>query len=268
MAMRHAWLGGRDSGSGFEVASASLSGHRFEKHSHDEFVISANLCGREDIWLDGRAFSAGSGDITAYNPGQIQGGGAADGQPWRFVSLYVPEAALAESLGLQRVAFDRPLLRQPTLAAELAVAVAQALSADAFVSERGEEHLTLLLGSLSQAVGTHLPPATALGRRPVEQLQALLAANLAESLSLDAMAAQVQVSKFHLLRAFKQHTGLSPRQWAMQLRTRRALALLRGGQSVGEVAHALGFADQSHLTRYFSRAYGVSPGRYQRSLRG
>ncbi|MDF3932997.1 AraC family transcriptional regulator [Pseudomonas citronellolis] len=263
MALRHGWLG-----DGVEVASAALSGHRFDKHSHDEFVISANLRGAEQVWLDGRTFAAGAGDITLYNPGQIQGGGAADGEPWRFVSLYLPEAALAESLGLARVAFERPLLQQPALAGELAAAVELALSGDVFLRERGEERLTLLLAELARHAGTRPPAATALGRRPVDRLQELLAANLAEPLGLDAMAAQVQVSKFHLLRAFKQHTGLSPRQWAMQLRTRRALALLRAGRPVGEVAHALGFADQSHLTRYFSNAYGISPGRYQRALRG
>ncbi|MBF3263491.1 helix-turn-helix domain-containing protein, partial [Pseudomonas aeruginosa] len=48
----------------------------------------------------------------------------------------------------------------------------------------------------------------------------------------------------------------------------RALGLLRRGLAVGEVAHALGFADQSHLTRYFTSAYGISPGRYQRAVRG
>ena len=262
MALRHAWLGG------FEVASAELSGHCFEKHSHDEFVISANLLGAESVWLDGHSFDAGAGDITVYNPGQIQGGGAADGQPWRFVSLYLPETLLAESLGLQRLAFDRPLLHHPHLASELASAVEQVLGADSFIGERGEERLTLVLGELAQAVGTHLPRDRALGRRPVERLQELLAAHLAEPLGLDEMAAQLQVSKFHLLRAFKQHTGMSPRQWAMQLRTRRALALLREGHSAGHTAHALGFADQSHLTRHFRAAYGVSPGRYQRVLRG
>ncbi|CDF81814.1 hypothetical protein PKB_0436 [Pseudomonas knackmussii B13] len=261
MALRHAWLGD------FEVASAELSGHRFDKHSHDEFVISANLRGAEQVWLDGRTFAAGPGDITVYNPGQIQGGGAADGEPWRFVSLYLPESTLAECLGLQRVAFDRPVLHHPHLAAELSCAVEQVLAPDSFVGERGEERLTLVLGELAQDVGTHLPRVSALGRRPVERLQELLAEHLCEPLGLDEMAAQLQVSKFHLLRAFKQHTGMSPRQWAMQLRTRRALALLRDGHSVGHAAHALGFADQSHLTRHFHAAYGVSPGRYQRVLR-
>jgi len=81
------------------------------------------------------------------------------------------------------------------------------------------------------------------------------------------MAAEVGLSRFHLLRSFQKHTGLSPRQWAMQLRTRRAQGLLRQGLPAGEVAHRLGFADQSHLNRHFRAAYGISPGRYQACVR-
>ncbi|WP_139292320.1 helix-turn-helix domain-containing protein, partial [Pseudomonas aeruginosa] len=116
--------------------------------------------------------------------------------------------------------------------------------------------------------GTRLPQRADPGRPAVARLQALLAERLAEPPDLDEMAEQVGLSKYHLLRAFKKATGLSPRQWSMQLRTRRALGLLRRGLAVGEVAHALGFADQSHLTRYFTSAYGISPGRYQRAVRG
>ncbi|EQL44536.1 transcriptional regulator [Pseudomonas aeruginosa VRFPA03] len=227
-------------GASLEVASASLAGHRFEKHSHDEFVISANLCGLEDVWLDGRTFQADSGDLTLYNPGQIQGGGVRDGQPWRFASLYLPAAELASSLDLSSVEFDRPLLRSPALGRELAASIEALLASDRFARERGEERLLEFLG----------------------------AERLAEPPDLDGMAEQVGLSKYHLLRAFKKATGLSPRQWSMQLRTRRALGLLRRGLAVGEVAHALGFADQSHLTRYFTSAYGISPGRYQRAVRG
>ncbi|KAF1055952.1 MAG: Multiple antibiotic resistance protein MarA [Pseudomonas delhiensis] len=265
MALQHARLGDLAGG---EVARASLEGHRFEKHSHDEFVISANLQGAEDIWLDGRSFNAGPGDLTLYNPGQIQGGGAAQGQPWCFVSLYLPETTLAAVLGVSAVACDRPLLHAPALAQALALSVERCLSTDALVRERGEECLTLTLGNLLRETGGPPLHSAALGRRPVARLQEWLAANLAESLSLERMAEEVAVSRFHLLRAFKQETGLSPRQWAMQLRTRRALGLLRAGWAVGEIAHALGFADQSHFTRHFRNAYGLSPGRYPRAIRG
>ncbi|MGL4317804.1 MAG: helix-turn-helix domain-containing protein, partial [Pseudomonas sp.] len=243
---------------GLEVCSTQANGQQFDKHSHDEFVIGANLLGEERIWLDGRTFSAAAGAITTYNPGEIQGGGAPEGQPWRYVSLYVPAPVLAASLGLEQLQFTTPLQQQPGLAMALAQAVEQCLSDDVLLRERGEEGVTLLLGEIARCAVVRLPGSADIGRGPVARLQELLAASLEQSLSLEQMAASVGLSKFHLLRAFKQRTGLSPRQWAMQLRTRRAQGLLRTGMAAGEVAHALGFADQSHLNRHFRAAYGLT----------
>lgn len=250
---------------GFEVASATLGGHAFERHSHDEFVISANLRGEERVWLDGRSFDAGPGTLTGYNPGQIQGGGVAQGQPWQFVSLYVTPDQLAALLGVNQLEFERPANRLPALAEALADAVERALCGDAFVRERGEERLTLLLADISGAMGVRLRLEAEAGGR-IAELQEWLAADLVRQPSLDEMASYLGLSKFHLLRSFQKRVGLSPRQWSMQLRTRRAQALLRAGLPAIEVAHALGFADQSHLNRHFRAAYGLSPGSYQRAL--
>jgi AraC family chemosensory pili system transcriptional regulator ChpD len=252
---------------GFEVASATLGGHRFERHSHDEFVISANLRGEENVWLDGRCFDAGPGAITTYNPGQIQGGGVAEDQPWQFVSLYVAPGQLAAMLGLQHLEFERPTERLPLLAAAMADAVERVLGEDSFVRQRGEERLTLLLAEIARALGVRLPREAAENGGRISDLQDWLAADLARQPSLDEMAAHLGLSRFHLLRSFQKEVGLSPRQWAMQLRTCRAQALLRAGLPATEVAHELGFADQSHLNRHFRAAYGVSPGNFQRALR-
>ncbi|MBD9633877.1 AraC family transcriptional regulator [Pseudomonas sp. PDM19] len=252
---------------GFEVAGATLGGHSFERHSHDEFVISANLRGEERVWLDGRTFDAGPGAITTYNPGQIQGGGVDQEQPWQFVSLYVAPDQLAAILGLQRLEFERPTDRLPALAAAMADAVERVLGEDAFVRQHGEERLTLLLAKIARAMGVRLPHESLDGGGRIADLQDWLAADLARQPSLDEMAAYLGLSRFHLLRSFQKQVGLSPRQWAMQLRTRRAQALLRAGRPATEVAQELGFADQSHLNRHFRAAYGVSPGNFQRALR-
>ena len=170
-------------------------------------------------------------------------------------------------LGLQRLEFERPTGRLPALAGIMADAVARALGDDTFVRQRGEERLTLLLAEIARAMGVRLPqPAVESGGR-IADLQGWLAADLARQPSLDEMATYLGLSRFHLLRSFQKQVGLSPRQWAMQLRTRRAQALLRAGLPATEVAHELGFADQSHLNRHFRAAYGVSPGSFQRALR-
>lgn len=252
---------------GFEVASAILGGHSFERHSHDEFVISANLRGEENVWLDGRTFEAGPGCVTCYNPGQIQGGGVAEGQPWHFASLYVAPEQLAMILGLQCLEFERPARCLPALSGALAEGVERVLGEDHFIRERGEERLTLLLAEIAHALGVRLPREAAESTRRITRLQEWLAADLARQPSLDEMAGYLGLSRFHLLRSFQKQVGLSPRQWAMQLRTRRAQALLRSGLPATEVAHTLGFADQSHLNRHFRAAYGIAPGSFQRAVR-
>lgn len=260
-ALHHAVVGA------IEVASSNGHGQRFDKHSHDEFVISANLFGNEQVWLDGRSFSADAGSITTYNPGQIQGGGVAEGQPWHFVSLYVAPDVLAHGLGLAQLEFTQPERHLLALAHHMAQVVSASLSEDDFLRERAEERLLLLLGEIVRAGRVRLPQAAAVGREPLARLQEWLAADLARQPSLDEMAAYLGLSKFHLLRSFQKHVGLSPRQWAMQLRTRRAQGLLRRGVAATTVAHVLGFADQSHLNRHFRAAYGISPGRFQRTVR-
>lgn len=260
-ALQHAWLGH------YEISSTACTGLTFARHSHDECVIGVNLVGEEKVWLDRREFEAGPGSITLYNPGQIQGGGAAQGAPWQFVSLYVTATQLAADLGLAQVEFDRSLCVQPDLALRLATAVKGALNDDGLVREVNEDALILLLGDVVSLSGVRLPGSAAAGKSLISRIQELLAEQLHQSLPLDQLGDEMGLSKFHLLRAFQKETGLTPRQWAMQLRTRRAKGLLRNGAAASEVAHDLGFADQSHLNRHFRAAYGITPGRYQRVLK-
>ncbi|KAE9653484.1 AraC family transcriptional regulator [Pseudomonas fluorescens] len=259
--MQHAWLGH------YEVSSTVCTGLTFARHSHDECVIGVNLVGEEKVWLDRREFDAGPGSITLYNPGQIQGGGAADGAPWQFVSLYVTADQLAADLGLAHLEFDRSLCVQPLLAQRLAAAVKGALCTDALVRDLNEDAMVVLLGEVVAMSGVRLPGSTATGKAMVLRAQELLAEHLHHSLPLDHLGDELGLSKFHLLRAFQKETGLSPRQWAMQLRTRRAKGLLRNGAAASDVAQDLGFADQSHLNRHFRAAYGMTPGRYQSAVK-
>jgi len=260
--MQHAWLGN------YEVSSTTCTGLTFARHSHDECVIGVNLIGEEHVWLDRKTFDAGPGTITLYNPGQIQGGGAAEDQPWRFVSLYAAADQLATDLGLAHLEFDRSLCFQPELAMKLASAIGDSLSADELTRELSEESLVMLLGEVVSCSGVRLPGSAAMGGGMVAKAQQLLADQLHQSVALETLGDELGLSKFHLLRAFQKETGLSPRQWAMQLRTRRAKAMLRAGMAASQVAHALGFADQSHLNRHFRAAYGITPGRYQSVLKG
>lgn len=85
-----------------------------------------------------------------------------------------------------------------------------------------------------------------------------------QDITLEELANLVNVSQTHLIRMFKQTTGLSPYQYFLHLRIDKAKALIKSQEyTVGEIAGILGFTDQSHLNRHFKRITGLSPRDYK-----
>ena len=102
--------------------------------------------------------------------------------------------------------------------------------------------------------------------RAVIDALAFIHDNYARELSLTEVAEAVHLSRFHLARVFRKSLGVSPHQYLIRLRVNRAGWLLSVGsneRSVAEVASAVGFADQSHLTRHFKRVTGVTPRQFR-----
>jgi AraC-like DNA-binding protein len=82
--------------------------------------------------------------------------------------------------------------------------------------------------------------------------------------TLEWLAADLGTSPFALLRAFRDTYGMPPHTWLTDSRVRRARRLLDAGSTPAEAALAVGFTDQPHLNRHFTRIVGVPPGAYQR----
>jgi len=98
--------------------------------------------------------------------------------------------------------------------------------------------------------------------RAVAEAARFIQENYARDVSLSDIAEAVHLSPFHVARLFKQALGVSPHQYLIQVRVHSARSLLSAGsgeRSLAEVASAVGFADQSHLTRHFKRLLGVTP---------
>lgn len=70
------------------------------------------------------------------------------------------------------------------------------------------------------------------------------------------------LDRYALARQFRRSFGTSPYRYRVMRHLDRARALITAGTPLCEAAIAAGFADQSHLTRHFKRAYGLPPGRW------
>ncbi len=186
-------------------------------------------------------------------------------------SIY--EAAVTEIYGcdssgaelVPRFAVLDPLLEQ------LAIAITNALRDGA--AEDG-----LYIDTIAQMMAVHLARSHSSRSRPVRLLPTKPLAgwkmrrvieyiedNLDGDLSLQAMAAEVDISPLYLARAFKSAVGQSPHQYVLARRIERAKELLRNTDlPVVDVALSSGFSSQSHLSHWFIRQVGVSPAVYRR----
>lgn len=105
-----------------------------------------------------------------------------------------------------------------------------------------------------------IPTTHGLPKYKLHQITDYINDSLDRDLSLTEMAIMVQMSPFHFARLFKQSTGLAPHQFVIRCRVERAKELLmRGEMAIADIATAVGFANQSHLTRHFKRVVGVTP---------
>ena len=103
-------------------------------------------------------------------------------------------------------------------------------------------------------------------RALIEQATGYIRAHYAEPLSLDALLAQTPVSKSWFLRLFRQYTGTTPYNFLLSTRITRAKELLvLTDFAVSEVAHQVGFGDESNFSTRFTAMVGQSPQQYRKS---
>jgi transcriptional regulator GlxA family with amidase domain len=94
----------------------------------------------------------------------------------------------------------------------------------------------------------------------------LMSSQMDKGLSIARIASECSLSRSHFSRAFKKNTGLSPRDWFLQMRLDRARGLLsESALTISQISLDCGFADQSHFTRVFTRVVGVTPFNWRRS---
>jgi AraC family transcriptional regulator len=92
-----------------------------------------------------------------------------------------------------------------------------------------------------------------------------ITAHLNDKIGVAELATLAEHSPFHFTRLFAATVGLTPHRYVVHRRLQRAVALIREGHvSMVEIAARTGFADQSHLSRWIRRSYGISPSQINR----
>jgi AraC family transcriptional regulator len=160
-----------------------------------------------------------------------------------------------------------PPLPELMVLGELAQAVAEAKS-DIGIDEVGLLFAARFVELVSGRERKQVKPSACDRRRAVEAAL-WIDAHAHKPIDLERAAAEVGLSPFHFLRLFAGILGVTPHQYLVRARLRRAARLLAGdARSITDVALDVGFADLSNFVRTFHRAAGVSPRSFRRAARG
>jgi AraC-like DNA-binding protein len=249
---------------GVDALHARFVRHEYVPHSHPTWTVAVVHHGAARFEVDATQQRADRGELFVLEPDAVHTGMAAVPEGWAYKVLYLEPALLHEwderDGGAPRAA-RWVVFRDRALRDSL-------LRMHAVLAERiaGLELDEAVLGAVA-ALRPHLRPGPPTPRggfehAAVRRARAYLAEHYDEQVPLASLASVAGLSRFELVRRFRQQTGLTPHAFQTNLRIERARALLTRGEPIARVAAACGFADQPHLTRTFRRAVGVTPGRF------
>lgn len=254
---------------GLDLLHGSFTTHVFSRHTHETYSIGLLRQGAMTFQCRGSTHTLFPGLIGLIQPDEAHNGHADDAAGWTYRNFYPTAEVMHAAFEGQRtghISRLAPVIDDPALFQELMTAHQ---TFEVGTSSLARE--SLMRSALTRLVlrhAAHPPPLPKVGQehQALARVQAKLEDDLHENVTLSELAQLAGLNGFTLLRAFRQHYGLPPHAYQVQVRLRRAKQLLQLGESPLQVALTLGFADQSHFGRHFRRAYGISPEQYRRGV--
>ena len=246
-------------------------GTNIDYHYHEFCKLLMLRSGSGGYTVDGQRYSLDTGDIVLIGSGCVHRPEFEHGSLYERVIIYIsPEFLQQQSIP------DCPLLdifngehghvlhlHQPDILWNLSDALEQELAKD----EYGRVILSngLLLRLLIEIARGMQNPQTTFAKPIVPSDSRILEilryidAHLTEDLSIDILAEEFFISKFHMMRLFKQETGRSIHDYLQERRLLFARDLIRQGVSATDSCFQSGFRSYSSFTRAYAKHFGTTP---------
>lgn len=246
---------------GIERIQAQFRGDAFELHRHDTYALGVTMRGVQTFRYRGEQRYSLPGRVIILHPDELHDGGAAteDGLVYRM--LYLEPSVLFQCLEAARVGLpfvDDPIVRDDRLAGLLLAALGELdrelddLFVDDFVSR--------LTDGLVRHARLPQRPLGSIAWGQVRAAHDYLEAHVTRGVGSQELERITGLDRFALARHFRAAFATSPHRFLLMRRLQQAKAMIGAGEPIAEVAVATGFADQSHLTRHFKKAFGIAPG--------
>jgi AraC-like DNA-binding protein len=255
-----------------ESRRACASRACYKLHSHPTYSIGSVDGGSSVFTGAGHApVPLRPGTIVFVPSARPHACNPAPGAEWSYQMLHV-DAAWLDALRSESADMDdRRLGAEPVrVVQERRIyrkfsALNEKLFSRASVSEK-DAALIEFFADCDYEAGLALPSPASTTLSNTERMEAVLRCLDSESHavpSLAELAAAARMSRYQLIRTFRNFTGMTPHAWHLSQRINRARQYLRAGMPLADVAYRLGFADQSHFQRTFKAYAAATPNSYR-----
>ena len=258
----------RASQNGVQRIEACFASHGYDPHRHDTYSLGFTIAGVQSFDYRGARRDSLPGQAIVLHPDEVHDGRAGNELGFHYRMLYIEprlvQAALGEkasTLPFIKNAVSNDALLQSSISAAL-----DDLSRPLEPLEVDQLVLTLSDAMLRLDSGAQTRKATvssSFAVKAVERARELIDAEAIRGVSSAEIERCTGLDRYELCRHFRRLLGTSPHRYLTLRRLTHAKEGIETGQALGEVAHDCGFADQSHMTRAFKRAFGMPPGQYQ-----
>jgi AraC family transcriptional regulator len=243
-------------------------------------IVGVTLQPMADVTLfaAGKLISTGHlprGSMRVNEPGLPRRGifrGAYD-----VLHLHVPNALIAE-YSEHGHAWSTPLIAErPTVDPVIEKLARSLIHAEDLGGSFGQSYAdgislaitAQLFGSRPDKTSAQPPRVSGLSKWRLKRATEYMEANLAEPISLAAIAAAAGLSRMHFAAQFRVATGLSPHEYLLQRRIDRAQELMMNSRlPLVEIALDVGFRTQAHFTTVFARIVNETPNAWRQRNRG
>ena len=242
--------------------------HAYPRHSHDYYVIALVDQGVQSFLCAGNRFVTPANGLILLNPAETHTGEPVDENGFSYRAFY-PTAEHMATAGYELTGSPRPAPHFSTPRAddrELAHALRalhMALTGGASDLEC-ESRLIWSLVQLVKRYGDRHPAELRAGneRAAIEKARRYIHDQYAQAISLSELASHVHLSRYYLLRAFRNEVGMPPHAYLETTPFQRAQPLIPKGPPPPRVPHRVGYSTQTLFPRRFKQIIGVTPGVY------
>lgn len=237
-----------------EAYHARLTDHVYPPHAHDTWTLMVVDDGAVRYDLHRHERGAPRGTVLLLPPHIAHTGRSGTAGGFRKRVLYL-DADVVDTALAGRVV-DEPTLPDDLLRVRLDQLHRTLSEGDPL---QAESRLALIADRIAGLLGR---PASSGPAGLAGALRDLLDSRLADGVTLREAGALLHADPAHLVRSFGREFGLPPHRYLIGRRVEAARRLLLDGEPIADVALAVGFHDQPHLHRHFTRLLGVTPRRF------